>query len=235
MRRSSAACLWVNSTRNSRTIFCCASRSWSAGRPWTILLTSAAGSAPTPGWQSCEPMTMENRIHAARPHVTRNERLIFERSRQQASRAPNLRRWMSPVSRPPNYWVRSWRARRSKGFREVSELEVVRHFTRLSTWNYGVDTGAYPLGSCTMKYNPRINEVVARLKAWRRSIPTPRRRWPKGACASCTKQLAASRKSPVWMPFRFSPLRRAGRVDRHPDDSRLSCRARRSPQVHLDS
>jgi len=40
---------------------------------------------------------------------------------------------------------------------------VVRHFTRLSTWNYGVDTGAYLLGSCTMKYNPKINEVVARL------------------------------------------------------------------------
>jgi glycine dehydrogenase subunit 2 len=51
-----------------------------------------------------------------------------------------------------------------EGFPEVSELEVIRHFTRLSTWNYGVDTGLYPLGSCTMKYNPRINEVVARLE-----------------------------------------------------------------------
>ena len=49
------------------------------------------------------------------------------------------------------------------GFPEVSELEVIRHFTRLSTWNYGVDTGLYPLGSCTMKYNARINEKVARL------------------------------------------------------------------------
>jgi len=51
-----------------------------------------------------------------------------------------------------------------RGFPEVSELEVIRHFTRLSTWNYGVDTGLYPLGSCTMKYNARINEVVARLE-----------------------------------------------------------------------
>ena len=51
-----------------------------------------------------------------------------------------------------------------EGFPEVSELEVIRHFTRLSTWNYGVDTGLYPLGSCTMKYNARINEVVARLE-----------------------------------------------------------------------
>jgi len=50
-----------------------------------------------------------------------------------------------------------------KGFPELSEVDVVRHFTRLSTWNYGVDSGFYPLGSCTMKYNPKINEVVARL------------------------------------------------------------------------
>ena len=46
---------------------------------------------------------------------------------------------------------------------EVSEVDVVRHFTRLSKWNYSVDEGLYPLGSCTMKYNPRINEEVARL------------------------------------------------------------------------
>ena len=44
---------------------------------------------------------------------------------------------------------------------EVSELEVVRHFTNLSQINYGIDTGFYPLGSCTMKYNPRINERTA--------------------------------------------------------------------------
>ncbi|GIX41333.1 MAG: putative glycine dehydrogenase (decarboxylating) subunit 2 [Leptospiraceae bacterium] len=47
---------------------------------------------------------------------------------------------------------------------EVSEPEVVRHFTRLSTWNYGIDLGFYPLGSCTMKYNPRINEEIANHK-----------------------------------------------------------------------
>ena len=46
---------------------------------------------------------------------------------------------------------------------EVSEVDVVRHFTRLSQKNYGVDIGIYPLGSCTMKYNPKINEVAARL------------------------------------------------------------------------
>ncbi|WP_085991922.1 aminomethyl-transferring glycine dehydrogenase subunit GcvPB [Oceanobacillus senegalensis] len=46
---------------------------------------------------------------------------------------------------------------------EVSELEVMRHYTGLSNRNYGVDSGFYPLGSCTMKYNPKINEDVARL------------------------------------------------------------------------
>ena len=45
-----------------------------------------------------------------------------------------------------------------------SEPVVARHFTRLSTWNYGVDTDIYPLGSCTMKYNPKIHERIAQLK-----------------------------------------------------------------------
>ena len=49
------------------------------------------------------------------------------------------------------------------GFPELSEVDVVRHYTRLSTWNYGVDTGFYPLGSCTMKYNPKVNEAATRL------------------------------------------------------------------------
>jgi glycine dehydrogenase subunit 2 len=51
-----------------------------------------------------------------------------------------------------------------EGFPEVSEIEVIRHFTRLSTWNYAIDLGMYPLGSCTMKYNPRVNEFVARME-----------------------------------------------------------------------
>jgi glycine dehydrogenase subunit 2 len=46
---------------------------------------------------------------------------------------------------------------------EISELEVVRHFTRMSSWNHGIDTGFYPLGSCTMKYNPKSSEALARL------------------------------------------------------------------------
>jgi len=49
---------------------------------------------------------------------------------------------------------------------EVSEVDVVRHFTNLSNKNYGVDTGFYPLGSCTMKYNPKINEDMANLSGF---------------------------------------------------------------------
>ena len=46
---------------------------------------------------------------------------------------------------------------------EISEVDTIRHFTRLSQLNYSIDTGFYPLGSCTMKYNPRFNEEIARL------------------------------------------------------------------------
>jgi len=50
-----------------------------------------------------------------------------------------------------------------EGLPELSELETVRHFTRLSIWNHGIDTGFYPLGCCTMKYNPKSSEALARL------------------------------------------------------------------------
>jgi glycine dehydrogenase subunit 2 len=50
------------------------------------------------------------------------------------------------------------------GFPELSEVEVARHFLRLTEMNYGVDSGLYPLGSCTMKYNPKLNEVLASLE-----------------------------------------------------------------------
>ena len=49
---------------------------------------------------------------------------------------------------------------------QVSEFDVVRHYTNVSNKNFGVDTGFYPLGSCTMKYNPKINEEVAALPAF---------------------------------------------------------------------
>ena len=57
------------------------------------------------------------------------------------------------------------------GFPELSELDVVRHFTRLSQWNFSIDAGFYPLGSCTMKYNPKLNEAVAGLPGARAAHP----------------------------------------------------------------
>src|SRR5215470_4819776 len=54
---------------------------------------------------------------------------------------------------------------------EISELEAVRHFTRLSHLNHAIDTGFYPLGSCTMKYNPKINDALAALEGFRELHP----------------------------------------------------------------
>jgi glycine dehydrogenase subunit 2 len=65
----------------------------------------------------------------------------------------------------------TYRRRQPAALPEVSELDVVRHYSRLSQMNYGVDTHFYPLGSCTMKYNPRINEDAARLAGFARLHP----------------------------------------------------------------
>ena len=54
---------------------------------------------------------------------------------------------------------------------EVSELDLMRHYTELSNKNHGVDTGFYPLGSCTMKYNPKVNEKVARMSGFANAHP----------------------------------------------------------------
>ncbi|MCF8720274.1 aminomethyl-transferring glycine dehydrogenase subunit GcvPB [Nitrospina gracilis] len=54
---------------------------------------------------------------------------------------------------------------------ELSELDVVRHYTRLSQWNFSIDSAFYPLGSCTMKYNPKINEDMARLAGFAQNHP----------------------------------------------------------------
>jgi glycine dehydrogenase subunit 2 len=64
---------------------------------------------------------------------------------------------------------------------EVSEFDVVRHYSRLSRMNYGVDTHFYPLGSCTMKYNPKINEDMARLAGFARLHPLAAEALAQGA------------------------------------------------------
>ena len=73
---------------------------------------------------------------------------------------------------------------RVEGMPELSEVEVVRHFTRLSTWNYHIDLGLYPLGSCTMKHNPKVNETVARLPGFTNAHPY----MPAGTCSGCASR-----------------------------------------------
>src|SRR5262249_18317623 len=68
-----------------------------------------------------------------------------------------------------------------EGFPEVSEGEVVRHFTRLSQWNLSAATTLYPLGSCTMKYNPLVNELVARLPGFAQLHPLLPDEYAQGA------------------------------------------------------
>ncbi|MGA9627703.1 MAG: aminomethyl-transferring glycine dehydrogenase subunit GcvPB [Bryobacteraceae bacterium] len=106
-------------------------------------------------------------ISKVRPHLSQNESLLFERSSpgKIAYQLPALDvPAVDPAATLGPANVRS----EIPNFPEVSEVEAIRHFTRLSTWNYAIDHGMYPLGSCTMKYNPRINELVARIEglAW---------------------------------------------------------------------
>jgi len=89
-------------------------------------------------------------------------KLIYERS-QPGRRASSLPRHDLPVPDVPAELARAAPPR----LPEVSEAELVRHFTELSTRNFGIDTGFYPLGSCTMKHNPRVNERLVGLPGFR--------------------------------------------------------------------
>jgi len=108
-------------------------------------------------------MGMENRIKKASRHTSQSEGLIFEKS-SPGKRGFELPPLDVPAADPSKTLGANYRREGVEGFPEVSEIEVIRHFTRLSTWNHAIDLGMYPLGSCTMKYNPRVNEFVARLE-----------------------------------------------------------------------
>jgi len=103
----------------------------------------------------------EEKLWRKRGSMSYEEPLIFEKSVagqegfQVSSQAPAA----DAEKIIPKQLLRKSRAE----LPEVGEQEVVRHYSRLSTWNYGVDHGFYPLGSCTMKYNPKINEFTASL------------------------------------------------------------------------
>ena len=85
---------------------------------------------------------------------------------------PGRRSFSLPALDVPDAPVRPDHARRTRpGLPEVAERDLVGHYTRLSQMNYGVDTGIYPLGSCSMKYNPKIAESVAQLPGFQRLHP----------------------------------------------------------------
>jgi glycine dehydrogenase subunit 2 len=93
----------------------------------------------------------------------RSEPLFFERNPRRVPRQGHLLPPMDvPEVDPATVIPETLLRRPSDQFPDVGELEVVQHFHRLSQLNYAVDEGLYPLGSCTMKYNPRINERTAR-------------------------------------------------------------------------
>ena len=99
-----------------------------------------------------------------------NEPVIFEMG------SPGRQAYSLPASDVPETAVEALLPKDSvrgyiEDFPELSELDVVRHFTRLSQWNFSIDTNFYPLGSCTMKYNPKINELLARLPGFSQHHP----------------------------------------------------------------
>lgn len=100
-------------------------------------------------------MSMNKKIIPGASGIIQNEPLLWEKGKKG-------RCGMSiPASDVPATAFPAGLQGEGPAFPDLSEVDVVRHYTRLSQWNFGVDTGMYPLGSCTMKYNPKINEKVA--------------------------------------------------------------------------
>ena len=122
---------------------------------------------------------MNSKIKKATTHISQNEGLIFEKS------SPGKKAYKLPPLDVPAVDAEALlgdSAREDLGqMPEVSEIEIIRHFTRLSTWNYAVDHGMYPLGSCTMKYNARVNEAVARLTGLAEAHPYQPEKISQGA------------------------------------------------------
>ena len=98
------------------------------------------------------------------------ETLIFEQS-QAGRRAETLPRPNVPLKPLESLVPQGYLRQKPPALPEVSELEVMRHFVRLSHLNHSIDTGFYPLGSCTMKYNPKVNDAMAALEGFRELHP----------------------------------------------------------------
>jgi glycine dehydrogenase subunit 2 len=156
-------------------------------------------------------------------HPSQNEALIFERSQtgRVGYRLPKL-----DVDESKLDSIIPAELRRDDDLDdvpEVSEVDVVRHFTRISTWNYSIDLGMYPLGSCTMKYNSRLNEKVARINGFAGLHPLAPEEESQGALELIYR---------LQEDLRFTGhlaaagCRSSGRDDRRDADPRLSRPAR---------
>jgi glycine dehydrogenase subunit 2 len=97
--------------------------------------------------------------------LIQDEPLIFEQG-SEGRKGYSLPRWDVEEVESQNILPSQLLRKEFKGFPQLAEMDVVRHFTRLSQWNYGIDSGFYPLGSCTMKYNPKVNEEIARMRGF---------------------------------------------------------------------
>jgi len=121
----------------------------------------------------------DKKTQKVRPHPSQNEGLIFEKS------SPGKKAYkLPPLDVPQVDAAKLLGAAERKelgNMPEVSEFEIIRHFTRLSTWNYAIDLGMYPLGSCTMKYNARVNEAVARIAGLANAHPYQPEKMSQGA------------------------------------------------------
>ena len=95
---------------------------------------------------------------------------IYEKSRS-GRRGVGLPRLDVPLKSPEELIPKGMVRTEPPRLPEVSQPDLVRHYTKLSTMNYGVDDGLYPLGSCTMKYNPKVNEDLARLPQFKLAHP----------------------------------------------------------------
>ncbi|MCH4354907.1 glycine dehydrogenase (aminomethyl-transferring) [Staphylococcus sp. HMSC068D03] len=102
--------------------------------------------------------------------VSKSSPLIFERSRE-SRYAYSLPQSDIKTDSVEDILDEKFIRKNKAEFPEVAELDLVRHYTELSNKNFGVDSGFYPLGSCTMKYNPKINEKVARIPGFAESHP----------------------------------------------------------------
>ena len=164
-----------------------------------------------------------------------DELTIFERSRPGG--APSRRRALDVPERPLDELIPA-ELRRAEPARlpEVSEPEIVRHYNRLSKRNFDLDTGFYPLGSCTMKHNPKLHERVAALPGHARLHPLQRPGAAQGALELMWRLQHALGEISGLPHVSLQPARGlARRARRRAADPRLPRGSRRAPHQGADA